>query len=129
VGRNSVSPQVHGIHPPRKLIFFSRVLERLIEKVWRQGPFFRIREEKVERASKRRSPGEGKVFGVGRKNAWRGREPEAYEPTNYVYVWELGVKRRKWERVKEYFGVMSEYERAGESGCNAKYGAEILKEI
>ena len=58
-----------------------------------------------------------------------GGAAESYEPTNYVYVWEMGVKRRKWERVEEYFGVMSEYERAGESGCNAKYGAEILKEI
>jgi hypothetical protein len=31
--------------------------------------------------------------------------------------------------VEEYFRGMSEYERAGESGCNAKYGAKILKEI
>ena len=47
----------------------------------------------------------------------------SYEPTNMIYTWELVSKRRKWERVEDYFGVMSEYERAGESGFNAKYGS------
>lgn len=128
--QKTVSPPAHGIHPPRKLIFFSKVLERLIEKVWRRGSFSRIQEKKGARVSRGRGRGEDKAVTERQRSLGHPRErQEDYEPTNYVYCWEMGVKRWEWERVKEYFGVLSEYERAAQSGCNVKYGAEILREI
>ena len=101
----------------------------MIEKVWRRGPFSRIREKERGKVSRGSCKDEAKAVEIRKSGKGQGRRGEAYEPTNYVYVWEMGVKRRKWERVEEYFGVMSEYERAGGNGCNAKYGAEILREI
>lgn len=125
-----VSPQAHGIHPPRKLIFFSKVLERLIEKVWRRGPFCQVKEKKGERGSRGRGKGEEKAVAIRQKPAGQERRrQEDYEPTNTIHTVEVTAKRWEWERVEAYFGVMVEYERAGESSCNGKYGAEVLREI
>ena len=125
-----VSPQAHGIHPPKPLIFFSRKLRRWIEEVWRRGPFSRVKKKKEEKAWKgRKGKGEEKAVEVSERYLGQQRRQEDYEPTELIYKWWLVNDRRKWERMEEYFGAMSEYERAGESGCNAKYGAENLREI
>ena len=127
--RISVSPQAHGIHPPRKLIFFSKTLEGLIEKVWREGPYCRIKEKKGENASRESGKEAEKLVGIRKRSCGHERRQEDYEPTKLIYKWWLVNERRKWERMEDYFKVMSEYERAGESGCNVKYVTEILREI
>jgi hypothetical protein len=111
------------------LIFFSPGLEKLIERVWRRSPFSRVRDKKGESASRESGKGEEKAVAIRERSSGQERRQEDYEPTPLIYKWWLVNERRKWERVEEYFGVMSEYERAGESGCNVKYGAEILRKI
>ncbi len=112
------------------MVFFSKKLERIIEKVWRKGPYYWVKGKEEKQASRETGDkGKEEAFANRKKAKGQERRGEDYDPTNYVYVWEMGVKRRKWERAEEYFGMMSEYERAGESGCNTEYGARILEEI
>ena len=88
-----------------------------------------MKEKKGENASRQRGQGEEKAVEVSKRYSGQQGRQEDYEPTKLIYKWWLVNDRRKWERMEEYFGAMSEYERAGESGCNAKYEAENLREI
>ena len=118
----TVSPQAHGIHPPRKLIFFSKVLEKLIWKVWRKGPFSRVKEKKGENGSRERGQGEAKAVVVKERFTGQERRQEDYESSQAAMLWELGKDWRgnPWQRVKSFFREMSAYEQAGENGFNAK---------
>jgi len=122
-----VTPQVHGIHPPKKLVFFSLKLERLIEKVWRKGPFFRKKEEKRRKEKSFEFQEEKKAFNsetkVDRKNGAPGFE--TYEPTNTIYLRSLGLEWRKWQRVNAYFREVSEHQEPRENRFNAKIEALI----
>jgi len=114
------------------LVFFSKVLERLIWKVWRKGPFSRIKEKRGGSASRGRCKGGEKAVAVRERFSEQGgRWQEDYESSQAANFWELGMDWRgdPWQRVKRYFREMSVYEQAGERGCNAKYEAEILKGI
>jgi len=112
------------------LVYFSKLLERLIEKVWRKGPYSRIREKKAASASRGSGKGEEKAVAIRvLEPGQERRRQEDYEPTNAIHTVEVTAKRWEWERVEAYFGVMVEYERAGESSCHGKYGAEVLREI
>ena len=122
-----VTPQVHGIHPPKKLVFFSLKLERLIEKVWRKGPFFRKKEEKRRKEKSFEFQEEKKAFNsetkVDRKNGAPGFE--TYEPTNTIYLRSLGLEWRKWQRGNAYFREVSEHQEPRENRFNVKIEALI----
>ena len=96
-----------------------------------------MKEKKGERTPRQRGKGEKKAVAVRERYTEQERRRkgqeflESYEISEAVKLWELGRDWRgnPWQRVKSFFREMSEYERAAESGCNAKYGEEILKEI
>jgi hypothetical protein len=95
-------------------LFFSEKLERLIKRVWRKGFFCRGEGKKREKEPGKLWQGEARKVSV--REPYLGeasRDGKDYEPTNYVYMWEMGIKRWEWERVGEYDRQMLEYERAG----------------
>ena len=125
----TVRPQAQGIHSLKHLIFFSEKLKRLIEKVWRRGPFSKTgRREKAENEVR-------SFLGAGwEKEGFDFDKEEAfldYEAGHGVWLWELGRSWRgdPWQRVKGFFREMSEYQGTRDRVFNRRFEAEILDQV
>ena len=94
---NIVSAPAHGIHPPKKLLFFSSKLFRRILRISQKGLFWlRGRESKAELQPEKNSQ---KVLGkVSGKDVWC-----CYEATNALSLRECGKEWNRWQRVSDYF--------------------------
>jgi len=115
------------------LIFFSEKLKRLIEKVWRRGPFSKTRKEEERGNGERSLPGhlpETESFGFEREEGVLLEETpeEVYEPSRAISFWELGRDWRGdvWERVRGFFREMSGYEDTRDRLSHQKLEAQIL---
>jgi len=130
-----VRPQAHGIHPPKPLIFFSGKLGRLIERVWRRGPFSKTRREGERGNGERSLPGhlpEKESFDFEREEKLlESPALENYEPGHGAWLWELAREWRgnPWQRVKSFFREMSGYEDTRDRLSNRKLEAQILGRI
>lgn len=101
-----VRPQAHGIHPPRKLIFFSKRVIDSINRVWRASRFYwkktrrlSVKKRKEDRSTLLLSPPE--------------KRQESYEPTPLINKTYVTNARRQWERVSDYYREAEKYESAG----------------
>ncbi|RMG19796.1 MAG: hypothetical protein D6732_29435 [Methanobacteriota archaeon] len=95
------------------MVYFSSRLEKAIKRVWKRGNFCRVVGSRERYRSRERLKDEvigSKALDIREEK----RQQGGYEPTNYVYCWQVGVTRWAWERVGEYFRMMREYERCGE---------------
>ena len=128
----NVRPQAHGIHPPRPLVFFSEKLRRIIEKVWRKGPFSRTgREEergKGEGSLPAPLPEKGSFDFEKEEELLESPALESYEPSRAVSVWELGTPWRgdPFERVRGFFQEMSGYQEDRDRAFKTKCEAEKI---
>lgn len=92
-----VSAPAHGIHPPKKLLFFSPKIFRRILRVSQKGSFWlRGREPKSEPWEEKESLKVSK--GVSEKDVWG-----SYEATNALSLRECGKEWNRWQRVSDYF--------------------------
>ena len=103
--RVSVRPQAHGIHPPRKLIFFSKRVIDSINRVWKASRYYWkkpkpsvVKERKESRAVLLLLPE---------------KRQESYDPTPLINKTYVTNTRRQWERVSDYYREAEKYERAG----------------
>jgi len=100
-----VRPQVHGIHPPRKLIFFSKRVIDSINRVWRASRFYWQKPRPL--SVKKRKEDRAVLLAPQEKRQ------ESYDPTPLINKTYVTNTRRQWERVSDYYREAEKYELAG----------------
>lgn len=100
-----VTPQVHGIHPPKALSYFSLALKKGIEKLWKASWFWKRRKKKRK---KPKEEGREKAFQVTPKVFKKERED--YDPRQSLPALVFKPQNDNWKRVEGFFEDLLIYE-------------------